>query len=367
MPIDIQIQALGAGWPELPPEAGAGLAQLLETLVPAAAARIQLWLSDRWQAEIESAGERKSDEADFAQGHHLLYRLAEFAARRANAELPATAAGQFEDMRTASPAALLFLLAGWGADDALRTQRWRRGFELDPQCVALRTALARQLVQRGEIETAINLIADYPPQDAVAASSLGLAFWAEGSDTIWPLAQRLLQQAVAADRQNALAAAALAALLARQSATAGAAPDAGAHDRLDEALLLATQATQLASDDYRTWAALADVHRAGGDYRQAGFYYGFALRLEPAAPTVLKDAGANWLLAGEPRQALPLIEQALAVAPEDAENFGNLTLAHDALGDGAAALAAARQARQLKPDDPRFAHLLAAMQEKVQL
>ncbi|MGH9519261.1 MAG: hypothetical protein ACRD2D_06405, partial [Terriglobales bacterium] len=258
------------------------------------------------------------------------------------------------------------LWAGWGAEGDIRSQRWRRGFELDPNCVALRTALARQLAEHGQIDTAAVLIADYTVQDAQAAAALGLTFWANGSDAHWPLAQRLLQQAVAADRQNALAAAALAALLARQSATAGAAPDASAHERLDEALLLATQATQLASDDYRTWAALADVHRAGGDYRQAGFYYGFALRLEPAAPTVLKDAGANWLLAGEPRQALPLIEQALAVAPEDAENFGNLTLVRDALGEGAAALEAARQARQLQPDDPRFAHLLAAMEEKME-
>ncbi|MGH9393981.1 MAG: hypothetical protein ACRD1E_07405, partial [Terriglobales bacterium] len=142
--------------------------------------------------------------------------------------------------------------------------------------------------------------------------------------------------------------AALAALLARQPA------GAAAGEMLDEALLLATQASQLASDDYRTWAALADVHRARADYAQAGFYYGFALRLAPDAPSVLKDAAACWLMARQPQPALALIERALAAAPGDGENYGNLAFARDLMGEPAAALAAARQAAERSPRDPRL-------------
>ncbi|MGH9482091.1 MAG: tetratricopeptide repeat protein, partial [Terriglobales bacterium] len=177
--------------------------------------------------------------------------------------------------------------------------------------------------------------------DPAAASRLGLALWAAGEQDA---AAPLLQAAVAGNPQDAVAMAALAALVAQTAEG----------DGLDEALLLATQATQLASDDFRTWAALADVHRARRDFGQAGFYYGFALRLQPESPTVLKDAGACWLLARQPQQALPLIERALVAAPQDAENYGNLAFARAQLGEAAAALEAARQATTLSPADVRL-------------
>lgn len=368
---EIAIESLGAGWPALPAEAGAGLSRLLATVLPPPSAharlRLQIWLSDRWQAEIEVGAERKAEEAAFAQGHHLLYRVAEFAARQMGAELPGVAAGRFEDMRTDSPAAMAFLWAGWGTEGRTRIERWRRGFELDPTCVALRTGLAQELAEQGQLETAASLVSEAHIQDGTAAAALGLAIWAGLGEDFWALAERLLQQAVQTDGQNALAAAALAALLARRSGAsqghpAGAGP--GLNDRLDEALLLATQATQLAPDDYRCWSALADVHRAGGDFRQAGFYYGFALRLDPEAASVLKDAAANWLLAGEPGQALPLIERALVAAPEDAENYGNLALALHAQGEVEAARTAAERAHGLRPGDARFVQLLAVIEEK---
>lgn len=361
----VVIETLGAGWPALPAEAGAGLGRLLATVLPASAAaapmRLHIWLSDRWQAEIEAGGERTSEEAAFAHGHHMLYRLAEVAARHLGASLPALAAGRFEDLRTESPAAMVFLWAGWGAEGRTRAERWRRGFEFDPTCVALRTGLAQELIGHGQADAAASLVGDIQVMDAGAAAALGLGFWATGGEARWPLAERLLQAAVQSDGKNALASAALAALLARQAGQGH-----EHNDRLDEALLLATQATQLAPDDYRGWTALADVHRAGGDYRQAGFYYGMALRLDPQSTSVLKDAGANWLLAGEPQQALPLIERALQAAPGDAENYGNLALARDAMGEHGPALEAARRAQALAPADTRFTQLQTAMEERAQ-
>lgn len=366
MPSEFRIETIGEGWPEIPAEAGAGLAALLDSTlrqariaIPAEGLRGHLWIADRWQAEILVAGERRAEEASFALGHHLLFRLAEFAAVRLGGALPEAVARGFEDLRTTSPAALLAYVAGLGGAGARRAALWRRAFELDPNLTAARTALARDALARGETEAAAGLVAGLEVHDAAAAAELGLGLWAAASDPAEAhTARELLQQAVRAQPDDALAAAALAALLARQAA-GGAAPEA-----LDEALLLATHATQLASDDYRSWAALADVHRAAGDYRQAGFYYGFALRLEPQAPHLLKDAAANWLFAREPRQALPLIQRGLEAAPGDADHFGNLALAHDLMGETEAAAAAARRALELRPGDARIQQLCAEIEAR---
>ena len=345
-------------WPPIPASAGAGIAHLLQTAVrrasghaAAGAVRIRgrVWIADRWQAEIELARsapegwERYAEEAAFDQAHHLLYRLAEWTLRQLGSEMPEAVIRGFQDLRTASPGATLAFWAGWGASGEERRALWMRAFELDAQFVAARVALAQWILDAGgAAAAAAGLALGMNVQDPHAASELGLALWAAGE--LVP-ATELLQAAVQGNPKDGLASAGLAALLARRGAEGQA---------LDEALLLATQATQLASDDYRCWAALADVYRAQGDFKQAGFYYGFALRLEPQAAGVLKDAGASWLLARQPDQALPLIERALAAAPDDAENFGNLAFARDLMGDAAAALAAARRAAALSPADARL-------------
>ncbi|HVA62330.1 MAG TPA: hypothetical protein VNF74_01295 [Terriglobales bacterium] len=376
------VEVIGDGGRPVPEGAGAGVARLLAAMLARAgvvaeplvgagpsapAARVprearvrgQWWIGDRWQAEIEVNGERRAEEASFELGHHLLYRLTAFAAERLGGAIPEAAMRAFEDMETRSPGALLAYLAGWGAEGEERKRRWGRAFELDPRMVAPRLGLAAMvLAAGGEVGAAAGLAHGLNVQDGAAAGEVGIALWAAGETEV---AAEMLQAAVKHDPQNAVAMAALAALLARRAPSSdgpaspgGAGAAAGRDGAWDEALLLATQATQLAADDYRCWAALADVHRAGGDFAQASFYYGFALRLEPEAATVLKDAGACWLLAHQPQQALPLIERALAVAPADAENHGNLAFARDLLGEAEAALAAARRAAELSPGDARM-------------
>ncbi len=344
----------GEGWP-VPEGAGAGVARLLAAMLARAGVagegrvRGQWWISDRWQAEIEVNGERRAEEAEFERGHHLLCRLTEFAAARLGGTVPEATMRAFEDLETRSPGALLAYLAGWGREGEERKRGWRRAFELDPQMVAARLGLAAMvLAEGGEAGAAAALAQGLRVQDGGGAGEVGIALWAAGETEV---SAELLQAAVKHDPQNAVAMAALAALLARR---APAGSGEGRDGAWEEALLLATQATQLAADDYRCWAALADVHRAGGDYAQASFYYGFALRLEPEAASVLKDAGACWLMAHQPQQALALIERALAVAPLDAENYGNLAFARDLLGEAEAALAAARRAAELSPGDARM-------------
>ncbi len=342
--------------PPPPPGTGAGVARVLATALEraglAAASTIagQLWISDRWQAEIIISDQRRAEEAPFALGHHLLARLAEFAARACGGELGTPVLTSFEDLATAAPAALLHYLAGYAQGGAERQQLWRRGFELDPKLVALRTGVAAELLAEGRSEAAAALLAGTAVADGFAAAELGIGLWAAGETTV---SQQLLQAAVRTNPENGLVLAALAALLAEHAAGS----DEASHAAWDEALLLASQATQLAGEDFRTWAALAAVHRAGGDFEQAGFYYGFALRLAPDAPSVLKDASACWLAAHKPRQALPLIERARQVAPADAENAGNLAFAHRLLGERGAALQAARTAARLAPGDARL-HVL---------
>lgn len=308
----------------------------------------RLWIAGGWRAELSVNGAARTEEADFERGHHLLCRMAEFGAQQAGRELGEPVLRSFDDLATHSPAALLHCLSGLGQEGEAAGREWRRAFELDPRMAAPRSGLAAMLLQQGQAEAAAGLLAGVGLSDGFAAAELGLGLWAAGEVA---LSFELLQAAVKANPQNGLALAALAAQLARRAG--GGEPDEQ-HEALDEAQLLATQATQLAGDDYRTWAALADVHRARGDFSQAGFFYGFALRLAPEAPALLKDAGANWLQARQAKQALPLIKQAIAAAPQDAENLGNLAFAHILLGDPQAALEAARRAAKLGPHHARL-------------
>ncbi|MGH9480101.1 MAG: tetratricopeptide repeat protein [Terriglobales bacterium] len=306
---------------------GRGLARLLTSLLdrcrlPASAeagVRGRVSATEGWHAEISTVvgagpGSRRAFEAEFPLGHHLLCRMLEFTAATAGREeVPSPVLAVLEDYATAAPAALVACWQALGSEGEAARRAWQRAFELDPAMTAPRVALARQALQAGQAASAAGLLTGIAVRDAEAARDLGLELWTAGETAA---AGALLQQAVTSDAEDAVALAALAAWLARH---AGHEPTAR-----DEALLLATQATQRASDDYRTWAARADVHRAAADYAQANFYYGFALKLAPEAPALLKDAAATLLMAGQPAAALPLIERALAAAAGDADHHGKI-------------------------------------------
>lgn len=341
----------GAAWPEIRPECGAGVARILQAALEQSgvdtgtAVTGRMRIGDGWHAELLIGDVRHEDAAEFGLGHHLLFRLAEFAAKALGGTLSEAAGRAFADLATHSPGALLAYLGG----------RFQRAFELDPHLVAARVALARAVLARGAsveaAQAAASLVRDQSIHDGRAAAELGLELFSTGENEV---AADLLQAAIRAQPNDAIVMAALASLLARRLTSAG----EDAHAALDEAQLLATQATQLAADDFRTWTALAEVHRARADFSQAGFYYGFALRLAPdagaAIANLLKDASATWIMAGQPAQALPLIERALTLAPADADHHGNLAFARARLGEATPALHAARQASKLRPDDARL-------------
>jgi tetratricopeptide (TPR) repeat protein len=270
-------------------------------------------------------------EADLSEGHHLLFQLTESAARLLEVELPRRVISGFEDYRTPVVPALLQYLIALDAPEAERKGELIRAFELDARFPAARIELALAAVQRGDTASAISLVQGFAVGHSDWARDLGTAAWAAGETD---LAMALLASAVQSNEDDGIAQAALAALLARKG-------------EIDESFYLATRATQLEANDYRSWAALADVHRAAGKFGEACFYYNFSLRLSPDAPAVLKDAGASWVLARKPEQALKTIEKAIAVAPGDAENYGNLAFAHDLMGNAQPALEAARRAVEL--------------------
>jgi tetratricopeptide (TPR) repeat protein len=66
----------------------------------------------------------------------------------------------------------------------------------------------------------------------------------------------------------------------------------------------------------------------------------------------LLERAIELLAAGEPAQALPLLERHVAAAPDDAEGHAQLGLCRLALGDPPAALAELERATRLAPEEP---------------
>ncbi|MGH9534186.1 MAG: tetratricopeptide repeat protein [Terriglobales bacterium] len=296
-----------------------------------------------------------SREAPSEEGHHLLYLLLEAAAQACEREVPAPLTRSFEDLRSRSFAALVWFIASFTPDNSDPQRAQVRALELDFFLAAARAAVALELLSGHRPATVFKLLEGIPILDGDAARELGLALWSEAAhlpeaeqEAFIRRAIELLGAAIHADADDGLAHAALAAILAR-------------HGGEEEALPLAARATNLAPNDYRSWAALGDAHRAQGEHDQAVFYYQMALRLQPTAAAVLKDAAASLLLGNHPERAIPLIEQAIAAHPEDPENHANLALARRALGEAHAALAAARRAADLGQADPRLRPRLKAM------
>ena len=339
--------------PELPAAAGRGLAHLLADEIqlcgwPEVEVRVAdgaltgaedvviggtFWASSRHlQCELQLSGGVRDGvfrhSVDAREGFHLLSKMLDFIAARLDASVPGRVTAGFEDYRTASPAALLAYWAALEAPWEAARRLLVRAYELDPRFPAVPVTLALDAVQRGDSEAAARLLAGVPVGHSNWARDLGTGLWAAGEPAV---AAELLAAAIRNDADDGLAHAALAALLARRGES-------------EEALYLATRASQLEPDDYRVWSALGDVYRTRGDFEQACFYYGFALRLEASAPALLKDAAACWILARQPERALPLLQRAIAAAPTDPDNHGNLAFAHNLLGESREALEAARVA-----------------------
>ena len=96
----------------------------------------------------------------------------------------------------------------------------------------------------------------------------------------------------------------------------------------------------------------AALHHQAGRLDDAEQFYRRALALEPTHLQGLRLLARLFTETRRFDQALPLLEKALRVAPADAETHYRFGHALEGLGRNAAALAAYRRARALKPDHP---------------
>jgi hypothetical protein len=92
-----------------------------------------------------------------------------------------------------------------------------------------------------------------------------------------------------------------------------------------------------------TWVAVGQLASAQGNAEDALRAYESALEVNPNAPDALFLLGSEWLRQGEPGRALPFLERAAAVVPEDPKVAASLERARKRLADEAPSGAAARE------------------------
>jgi eukaryotic-like serine/threonine-protein kinase len=132
------------------------------------------------------------------------------------------------------------------------------------------------------------------------------------------------------------------------------------------------EALKLNDKDYRLWVNLARAYRQLNNNSEALKAYGRALSLlEPEAKDHAQDAGVQaqagelYAYLGEREKAIPRIEAALALSPEDPELLASAADIYQALGDHGKAMEFARKAMakgysaQNMKDDPEAREIVA--------
>ncbi|MFW6163542.1 MAG: rhomboid family intramembrane serine protease [Planctomycetota bacterium] len=114
--------------------------------------------------------------------------------------------------------------------------------------------------------------------------------------------------------------------------------------------------------DVEAYVPLAAFYRLEGRFDAAEQLLRTALRLRPGYPDAHDQIAYLYATAppphGDPAKAIEHAVKAIDQQPETARYHATLALAHEAAGDVARALAAARRAAALAPDDARYADLV---------
>jgi tetratricopeptide (TPR) repeat protein len=119
------------------------------------------------------------------------------------------------------------------------------------------------------------------------------------------------------------------------------------------ALRLAELITDVYPESARAFFRLAHVHQVLGDARNAVAPLNRALALDPDLPFVRNNlAAALMTLMAPAEEIIPLLESAVAAAPEEPEAWINLATQKLRVFDLEGALAAGRKALALSPDSP---------------
>ncbi|HET6604863.1 MAG TPA: putative 2OG-Fe(II) oxygenase [Xanthomonadaceae bacterium] len=136
---------------------------------------------------------------------------------------------------------------------------------------------------------------------------------------------------------------------------------AAAMDRMDEAAGAFERSLALRPDDGATLLDYGSALAAIGAHEPALVRLQQAAQALPADPRAPFRAAVSAFSLGRYEHAATLFEQALQRKPDWVEAWNNLATAHTRADALAPALAAARRAQDLRPDEPAQLHTLAAV------
>ena len=119
------------------------------------------------------------------------------------------------------------------------------------------------------------------------------------------------------------------------------------------------EAQRLTADFAGSWLNLAEVHLSRGDYQLAEQAYRQAIKREPAFIPALLNLADLYRMLGRDSEARPLLERALAIAPDDAAARFSYALLLVRQRDYRAALDHLQRAAALAPAAPRYSYVYA--------
>jgi len=120
--------------------------------------------------------------------------------------------------------------------------------------------------------------------------------------------------------------------------------------RWDEAVIAFEEAAQREPHDFWLWLGLGVAYDGTGRYDDAAAAYRLAQRIEPTRGALSVELGRVLLHQSRPADALPHLERAARLRPEDPEVWCGIVDAHYGLGNLRAAIEAARHRVRVDPD-----------------
>lgn len=343
------------------------VALLLATPTPVPRAVVWAWTTARLAAASGDIGSAEQALRDQAFTSPWLDPLKQDSIRLALAHRDGARALALLDPPSASPTEAA-IVGCWRAEALALMGRWEQSIESLSAAGAapcdtplpLLSALARQMIDSGEIEQAVAILrqlAALDPEGLEDASLLGACLVLEDPAAAFTMLRLPAARGIplAIDLTDALDGAPLA----DQSAALAASGQ----------VFLRYEMWPLAAATFRRLVALEPMSAT------AHAYFGLALeqsgkgglseieaaaKLDPASSLAQSLLGLHWQQEGRPEQAILFLERAVALDPKSSALLASLASAQAASGDVQAALAGYRRAAELQPANPFFWRLLAS-------
>lgn len=136
-----------------------------------------------------------------------------------------------------------------------------------------------------------------------------------------------------------------------------------ARRKLLEALRCFQQALEINTENWSSMWALGKIYQRLGEHEISLHWFSKAHKINPAQPDVAREAGLAALDCGESSLAIQLCSSAVHSNPDDIGLIANLALAYMLHGDDADAVACARRAVALDPEDEVSRNAMKYVQE----